>query len=170
MRGRGRISVLAAFAIGALSVCGGSASAAEEFDKYALEAVSAELTTTQAGAHADLTTTFELSEQPGGEPYALTKDVEVALPPGIIGNPQAIPRCTVTQLGNLPEESECPLDSQVGITHVKVVDPVFGTFTEPVYNMEPPGGDIVARLGFFSAFYPTFVNVRINPSDYSLVA
>ncbi|HET8815693.1 MAG TPA: hypothetical protein VFM51_12165 [Solirubrobacterales bacterium] len=95
----------------------------------------------------------------------------MALPPGMIGNPQAIPRCTVDQLGELPEESECPLDSQVGISAVTVLNPVSGTFTEPVYNMEPPKGlDIVARFGFFAAVYPTFINVRVDPSDYSLIA
>jgi hypothetical protein len=146
------------------------AGAADEFDKYKLESVSASLSTTQAGAHADFTTSFELSENLG-KPYALTKDVEVALPPGMIGNPQGIPRCTVTQLGNTSKGSECPLDSQVGISRVTVCDPICGTFVEPVYNMEPPKGtEIVARFGLFAGPYPAFINVRVNPIDYSLTA
>jgi len=147
-----------------------SAQAAEEPEKYALESVSAELSTPQAGAHADFTTSFELSEE-GGKPFAKTRDVVVTLPPGMIGNPQGIPRCTVSQLGNEPKESVCPVASQVGITEVSVGgSAVSGTFSEPIYNMEPPGGDIVARFGFYAALYPTFLNIRVDPVDYSIVA
>jgi hypothetical protein len=146
----------------------GSASAADEFEKYAVEAVSASLSSNQAGAHADFTTFFKLTSK-SGQPYARTRDIEVHLPPGMIGNPQGIPRCTVAQLGNVPSASECPVDSQVGVTKVSIVDPT-GTFTEPIYNMTPPGGDIVARFGFYAAIYPAFINVRVDPTDYSLVA
>jgi hypothetical protein len=146
-----------------------SSAPAAEFDKYKLESVSVELSTVQAGEHPDFTTSFSLSETLG-EPYASTKDIEVAVPPGLIGNPQGIPRCSATQLGNVPEESECPIDAQVGVTEVAVSGLVDGTFLEPIYNMEPPGGDIVARFGFFAASYPAFLNIRVNPIDYSLVA
>ncbi len=148
----------------------GSASAADEFDKYAVESVSATLSSYQAGAHADFTTAFKLTRKEG-VPYAQTKEVKVQLPPGLIGNPQAFPRCSSTQLGNLPEDSECPLDSQVGEVEVTVRNPIAGTFTEPIYNMETPkNSDIVARLGFFAAAYPALINVRIDPIDYSVIA
>jgi hypothetical protein len=151
----------------------GSARGADEFGRYALESASASLSTNQAGAHADLTTDFSLTQTTeGGQPkaFALTRDVEIELPPGVIGNPQAVPRCTVAQLGNLPEESECPFASQVGVTEIELGGEFKGTFIEPIYNMESPGGDIVARLGLFAVGYPTFINVRVNPVDYSLVA
>jgi hypothetical protein len=164
---------VAALAMLSLAVLGVSATAAgaEEFEKYALESVGASLSSTQAGAHADFTVSLVLTRKEG-RPYANTRDIEVHLPPGMIGNPQAIPRCTVAQLGNLVEESECPLDSQVGVTEVSTFKPITGTFLEPIYNMEPPAGEgnIVARLGFFAVAYPTFINVRIDPTDYSLVA
>ena len=147
------------------------ASGAEDFEKYELESVSAELSTPQAGAHADLTLGFALSEE-GGKPFAKTRDVVFRLPAGAIGNPQGVPRCTVSQLGNAPDESECPIDSQVGITEVTIGGgtSISGSFIEPIYNMEPPGGDIVARFGFMAAVYPTFVNIRVDPIDYSIVA
>jgi hypothetical protein len=115
----------------------GPASAAEEFEKYELESVSASLSTTQAGAHADFTTAFELSEKEG-KPYAQTRDIAVQLPPGMIGNPQGIPRCTVDQLGVAPKDSECPIASQIGISEVTVGGALSGTFREAVYNMVPP--------------------------------
>ena len=166
---RRRIALLTLVAAAAAAFSA-PARAADEFDKYAVESVSTSLSTTQAGAHADFTTAFELTLK-GGKPYAATRDVDVALPPGIIGNPQNFPRCTVAQFGNDVQKSECPVDSQLGITEVTIAGNPSGTFTEPIFNMEPPkGSDIVARLAFWAALYPTFVNVRVNPIDYSLVA
>jgi hypothetical protein len=147
----------------------GPASATDEFERYGIEEVSAALSSNQAGAHADFTTFFKLNQE-GGDPFAKTRDIEVHLPPGMIGNPQGVPRCTVAQLGNEPPKSECPFASQIGVTEVTVSAPLNGTFTEPIYNMTPPGGDIVARFGFYAVLYPTFINVRVDPTDYSLVA
>lgn len=157
-----------------LAVWTSSASAADEFDKYALESVSATLSSTQAGAHADLTTSFVLTHTEIGqpEPYALTRDLDVHLPPGLIGNPRNVPTCTVAQLGSAPAESACPFDSQVGVSEVVLggLGGHAGTFLAPVYNMPAPGGDVVARLGFIAGVYPLFISVRIDPRDYSLVA
>lgn len=161
--------LVAALALGATA---GSASAFEP-EKYAVEAASASLSSIQAGAHADLTTSFTLTHNLENSPYAETRDLEVKLPPGMTGNPQAVPRCTVAQLGNLPEESECPLDSQVGVTEITLGGNAVskGTYMEPIYNMTPPGeGDVVARLGFFAVGWPAFINVRLDPIDYGLVA
>jgi hypothetical protein len=160
------LTLLSGLALGA-----GPASAADEFERYEVEEVSASLSSPQAGAHADFTTFFKLSQE-GGKPFALTRDVEVHLPPGMIGNPQGIPRCSIAQLGNEPPKSECPIDSQVGVTEITVANPLFKTITEPIYNMAPPAesSDIVARFGFFAALYPAFINVRVDPTDYSLVA
>jgi hypothetical protein len=148
-----------------------SASAVGEFQRYALESVSATLSSTQAGAHADFTTFFKLSEE-GGEPFARTKDIEVHLPPGMIGNPQKIQTCSVSQLGSEPKLSHCPFASQVGVSEIRLAAPIFGTVLEPVYNMEPPKGDTDndARLGLIAGAYPAFINVRVDPIDYSLVA
>jgi hypothetical protein len=160
---------LSAVCLAALAVWPGSSSAADEFDKYALEGASVSLSTEQAGDHPDLTTAFALTKKEG-QPYALTKEIEVALPPGVTGNPQAAPFCTVEQLGNLVDETECPFGSQVGITEVLISDPVPTTLIEPVYNMESPGGNTVARLGFFAGQYPAFINIHLDPTDYSLIA
>jgi len=169
---RARIARAAAFctlALATFAVWAAPAGAAGEFEKYALESVSASLSGTQAGEHADLTLAFKLNEKES-EPYALTRDVAMHLPPGVIGNPQAIPRCTVTELGNSPLDSECPIASQVGIVEVTISGTPNGTFVEPIYNMPSPGGDVVARLGFLADIYPTFVNVKVDPTNYSLIA
>jgi hypothetical protein len=145
------------------------AQAAEEFDKYAVESVSSSLSTTQAGAHADLTISFALTQK-NGEPYGLTRDLFFKLPPGAIGNPQRIPSCNLVELGDTPEESHCPTFSQVGVSEITLGGDNAGTFLEPIYNMDRPGGDVVARFGLFAGLYPTVINVRVNQDDYSLTA
>lgn len=169
MRARAAAALL--LGLSALGLLGSSSATAAEFDKYAVESVSASLSSTQAGAHADFTTAFSVTKEEGsGEPFALTRDVSFELPPGMLGNPQGFPRCSVEELGILPEESECPLDAQVGVAEVFLGGQSSGAFFEPVYNMQPPGGDIVARLGFFGGPYPTLINVRVDPIDYGLTA
>jgi hypothetical protein len=142
---------------------------ADFFDEYGIESVSASLSTQQAGAHADFTTSFMLKRE-GFDPHGRTRDVLVALPPGMIGNPQRFPRCTLAEFGESPAESKCPQDAQLGVTEVTLGGGINGTFIEPVYNMYSPGGDVVARFGFFAAGWPVVINVRVNPVDYSLVA
>lgn len=168
---RAKLSIaLTVLALMALAASGPSASAAEEFGKYAIESGSVSLSSEQAGAHADLTIGFTLAEK-SGQPYAQTRDLAFKLPPGLIGNPQAVPRCTVEDLGNLPEESDCPVASQIGITEIKLGGTLSGTGFQPLYNMVPPDdGQTVARFGFFAARSPAFVNVRVDPNDYSVVS
>lgn len=147
------------------------AAQAEEFDKYAIESASTSLTSLQAGAHADFTTTIVLSSDPGGFAYASTSDVVVELPPGIFGNPEAFPKCTTVQFGVEPAKSECPQDSQVGSVDLTISGTINGTFfDEPIYNMPSPGGGFVARFGLFAGPYPAFLNVRVDPETQGLIA
>jgi hypothetical protein len=169
MRGYGRIPTLLLALLGTSMLFASSAGAAGEPEKYALESVSVALSDSQAGAHADLTTSLELASEKN-EPYALTRDIIVSMPPGVIGNPQNFPRCTSAQFGETPAESKCPQDAQVGVAEITLGGEINSTLIEPVYNMETPGGDIVARFGLFAGPYPSVINVRVNPVDYSLVA
>ena len=136
---------------------------------YKLESVSVGLSSQQAGAHADLTIGFELSEQ-GNVPTGFTRDLFFELPPGVIGNPQTQPVCTLAQFERGAEDLECPLGSQVGISEIRLAGNLNKTFVEPVYNLPSPGGDIVARFGVYAAVYPSLINIRVDPVDYSLVA
>jgi hypothetical protein len=161
---------LAAVAGFALLCMTGTPASAAEFEKYAVESASATLSSTQAGEHADLTIAFSLAEQ-SGQPYAQTRSVELKLPPGIIGNPQGVPRCRPEELGNRPEESNCPVSSQVGIAEIKLGGLGNGYNVQPLYNLVPPeDGETVARLGFFAAEAPAYINVRVDPVDYSIVS
>jgi hypothetical protein len=144
------------------------AQAADEPWEYRIEEASAELSGTQAGAHADFTVGLRLSEQENGEPFSPTRDIVVELPPGIVGNPQAFPKCTQLQFGTTPAENDCPIDSQVGSTDIQVAE-AGNIPDEPIYNLTAASG-AAARFGFFAAGLPVILNVRYNPATNSLVA
>jgi hypothetical protein len=163
-----RTLALGALGLALAGAAAPSAWAAEEFDKYALESVSAGLSTRQAGAHPDMTIAIQINRN-GNSPYANTKDIEVRLPPGMAGNPKAVPTCTPEELGAGEESSACPVDSQVGMTRIRVIQPVAGVYTEPVYNMTTPKG-MLARLGFMAVGWPVFINVRLDPEDHTAVS
>jgi hypothetical protein len=155
-----------------------AAGARADYSDYGLASVDATLSTTQAGAHPDFTTTFELNTDPASpadsnglhEPYARTRNISVSLPPGLIGNPNAVGRCTTLELTTAFDAGGgCPLDSQVGVAVISLYN--VHTLVEPVYNMEAPAGDTVARLGFLATTLPNYINVQVrSESDYGLTA
>lgn len=160
--------LIAALALLAVAPAGASAAGVE----YKLESVGAELSSTQAGAHADFTSTFALEVDADGRAGGKTQELRFELPPGLVGNPQSFPRCTTAQLGTFPEESECPFAAQVGTTSVTVANGSGAPAKingEPIYNMVPPAG-VVARLAFFANEYPVTLDIRLDPRTFGLVA
>jgi hypothetical protein len=113
---------------------------------------------TQAGSHPfELTTSLAFNiaarESPSARngdtelplASAAPKDVEVALPSGLVGDPNASPQCS-QQAFLEGVNLNCPVDTQVG-----TVKPFFyGAFPSavyPVYDIVPPPG-VPAELGF----------------------
>ncbi len=95
---------------------------------------------TQAGAHSDFHLHMDFS---GGQ----VKDLTIGLPPGMIGDPNAAPLCTVAQLN----ADTCPGASKVGSVSVNatltvVVLPVPVTVNGDLYNLTPQPGE-PARFG-----------------------
>jgi hypothetical protein len=112
----------------------------------------------QAGSHPfELTTSlaFNVSgrESPSAKngdgewplANAATKDIEVAFPPGLIGDPQAVPRCS-QQAFLEGENLNCPVDTQVGTVRPHFYG-AFHSAVYPVFNLAPPAG-APAELGF----------------------
>lgn len=172
MRRAARILAALGCCLAATAALASPASADKDFSQYGVESVSVGLSSTQAGAHADFTFDFRLTatEEPIPKPFAFTRELDFRLPPGLIGNPQKLPRCTLAQFGAGSGDTQCPQDSQVGITEVQLAGGINSTLIEPIYNMESPGGDIVARFGLYAGFYPALINVRVDPIDFSLIA
>jgi hypothetical protein len=173
----GLMAVSGAVAVaGILAVSAAPAHAAA--GDFGFELTEAAVTSNQAGAHSDFTTTFDLKREPSGNPFARLRDLSVELPPGLIANPTGFPTCTPEQLAMSAaflevSEKTCPQDSQVGVAEVHTYQAEFGeiSFREPIYLMQPPGGDLVARLGFVAFYYPTYINVEArSESDYGLTA
>jgi hypothetical protein len=134
---------------------------------------------TQAGAHADLTTTihFDVHNYVGPDgPTETTegnpKDIEVNLPPGLVGDPQATPMCTQEQLKGGGGQA-CSVNSQVGVVNVTFYESFAEhgeSFTFPVYNMQPPL-DTPAEFGFNVAGVLVFVNAKVRDNgDYGITA
>lgn len=147
---------------------------------FGIESVEASLSTSQAGAHPDLDLDVAIKQNPKSptnvfglhNSYAATRDIRFNIPPGLIGDPNAIgavQQCSVEQLLSYTEPGGgCPNGSQIGISTVNAYE-LLKEFTEPVYMMTPPGGDVVARVGLISAIYPTFIDFRVrSESDYGI--
>jgi hypothetical protein len=138
--------------------------AGADFDEFELVSAGASLSTYQAGAHADFTSEFVLKQDLAGGDVAQTRDVIVKLPPGLLGNPIGIPRCTMAELST----KSCPQDSQVGITDFRLRESPHSVLG-PIYNMTPAGADQVARFGFFASLFPVTINARVrSESDYGV--
>jgi hypothetical protein len=168
------VLILSVLALG--PVCTGVAQATDPA-KYGIESLGAGLSTTQAGAHPDFTTTIELKTDPAGPtragvnpPWARTRDLSVTVPPGLLGNPENFPQCTTVQLGSSPANSHCPQNSQVGVTEVTVYE--IESLASPVYLMKPSAGsNVVAKIGFFAGTFPVVLNIRLRPEEgYALEA
>jgi hypothetical protein len=68
------------------------------------------------------------------------RNLEIDLPPGMFGDPNAVPQCTRAQL----DGQECPAQTQIGLDTIGLVFGLGGgptaLFTLPIYNMVPPPG------------------------------
>lgn len=164
-------------------------------EEYALQPTEASVTNLEAAAHADFETKFKFEFDPtrqefcpytgcpNGAAWANMRDLATELPPGLIGNTSAFPTCSSAtfinqaQLITGPPEF-CSSDSQIGWVSPGLGGTNFitfppGLFKEPLYNLEPPGGDshIVARFGFIAILFPIFIDVHLDPKKgYSLTA
>jgi hypothetical protein len=105
---------------------------------------------TQAGSHPySVTVAYTVNvegygrfdEKPvGGEMHALN----VNLPPGLLGEPSAVPQCTRQAF----DGEECSEASQVGTDQASAFSGA-GLFNLPVYNLVPPPG-VAAQFAFTS--------------------
>ena len=153
-------------------------------EKYSLELENAGGSTdTQAASHPfQLTTTVGFNEtlavNPGsGELHpagpALVRDLHFTLPPGLIGNPTAVPRCAEIDFFAEGEEVNfCPGNTAVGVARVTIFVPQFfglETLAVPVFNLVPGQGE-PARFGFSVQDVPIVLDTAVKTgSDYGVV-
>lgn len=122
------------------------------------------LSSTQAGAHANVTTAFQLNTNEVNAVVTTPKDVRFDLPVGLVGNTVGIPRCSMhAVLTAFLLGSQCPAGSMVGMAVVTVA--LYGgtfTLTTPIYNIAPAPGE-PAAFGFNALIAP----IRLDASVLS---
>ena len=145
----------------AMAVIAGPAFAKEEIESFSTTS-----STTQAGGHPDLSTSFTLANP--GSPNA-AENVIFDTPQGVFGNPYAITQCLSADFAL----DRCPSDSQAGL--ITVYARYGGTSsyllgTAPIFVLEPQG----EQTALFAFIVPTIntpieipVTVRTT-SDYGL--
>ena len=124
--------------------------------------------TSQAGAHPNVTTAFILNtvalpgkHEPLGanEPAGAPKDVRFDAPPGLVGDAVGMPRCT---MAGVLDFSNCPRDTMIGTATTIAYAAHDTTTTVPIYNIAPAPGEPVAF-----AFNTTFFSTRLDTSVLS---
>jgi hypothetical protein len=136
---------------------------------------------TLAGSHPfQFTTTLDLNETYESNPMhaipaAMAKDLHVNLPPGLIGDPSAIPTCSLELFApilNVPT-GRCPQQTVMGVAHIVVNIPAIlggyiAPWTVPLFNLEPATGE-PARFGFIIHGNPVILNTAVRTgSDYGV--
>jgi hypothetical protein len=124
--------------------------------------------TTQAGGHPDIVTTFEIGSRFTEIPIVPCtcndpKDVVLHAPAGVIANPHVVSTCAVAEIALF----QCSADAQAGVVVLKV----FSFVVVPIYRMEPRKG----QAGLFGFTLPLGLAVPQNiifnartGSDYGL--
>jgi hypothetical protein len=147
--------------LGVLGLAAAPASASEAITSFTLSPSS-----TQAGAHPDLSASFALAV-PGAPESA--REVVLDAPKGLFGNPGAVTRCHAADFAL----AACPADSQVGLVTVRANyegDPNKLLGTAPIFSMVP-GEDQTALFAFIVPVLGAPVNIPVSvrtASDYGL--
>jgi hypothetical protein len=129
----------------------------------------------RAGTHPfQLTSTVAINLNSSEEPVHPPKNLEFKLPPGLLGNPNAIPQCSETDFLALDSaQNLCPADTAVGEAEVTVAfwqafpaEP--GNLTVPVWNLQPAPGE-PARFGISVENVPVVLDTSLRTgSDYGV--
>jgi hypothetical protein len=182
-----RTLAIALAALASILAFGGGSAAADE--GFGLKGLDSTFTgpsgspAMQAGSHPFAwTTTFDVHTEDnpklGEVPIEAIKDLTIELPPGLVGDPRATPRCSAVDFANVEAGLPACADSSViGITTVKLVsegklDPSKGPelYKVPVYNLVPPPG-APAKFGFVALTVPVTLEAKVNPNPpYNLIA
>lgn len=129
---------------------------------------------TQAGSHPyeygfnfEWNTDFNGGVQTaGGE----VRNLEVRLPPGLVGNVTAVPRCTREEFD--ASGGTCPPSTQIGLDSISYYTGYIGfpahLSSFPVFNMVPPPG-VAAQFAFTILGIETFLDSTVRSGgDYGI--
>jgi hypothetical protein len=130
-----------------------------------------------AFTHFNISTIVNRAGQPF--PFEDLRDTTVELPPGLVGNPQAVRTCEIaTFLDSDVSVKHCPDESQVGVLTLFAESSnipgasEFGPhpYLAPIYNLRPPRGTVVL-LGFQITGLPFYISAKLRSGeDYGVTA
>ncbi len=166
------------------TVKGGGAAAATAVSKLTIssapatfgpapESLFATTSSSQAGAHANVTTAFTLSTSEPNEAAAYPKDVRFDLPPGLVGSVVGIPQCQISRvIEQLQNPNACPADTMVGMATLVLSEGAAHGFNEtviaPIYNIQPDSGE-PAAFAFNAFFFPLRLDTSLlSNGDYAV--
>lgn len=114
---------------------------------------------TQASSHPySYTVSFALNKDPEGHSVGgELRDIVIELPPGLIGNPMATPRCPRQDFEGA--NPHCSPATQIGIVHANI--PALGFVGGAIYNLTAPPG-MAAQLGFSAAGLTALQNASVQ--------
>jgi hypothetical protein len=95
-----------------------------------------------------------------------TRNITVSLPPGLVGNPTAVPQCKRADFN----QENCDPSTEVGVVVAGIFggDPLPEHFAFPVYNVVPPPG-VPAAFGFVLAGNQVFLEAGVRSGgDYGI--
>ena len=99
---------------------------------------------------------------------ALARDLAFHLPPGVLGNPAATPKCSEAAFSAIRQFTNlCPANTVIGAAVVHVNEPKNLndlTLSVPVFNLVPARGE-PARFGFFAAHTVVFIETSVRSSE-----
>ncbi len=137
----------------------------------------------QAGSHPfQLTTALKLNETvesnkagtTGPAAPALPKQLSFNLPPGLIGDPRAVPPCPAVDFDAIAEGvNDCSANSAIGVVvvslaHIGLEAGGEATPVVPLWNLEPANGE-PARLGFEVDNVPVVLDTSLRSNgDYGV--
>jgi hypothetical protein len=167
-----RLRKLLALSICALALASALAAPAAEAS-FGIKSLSIEplneggTTDFQAGSHPyEWKLKIEMNQDGGGAPEGKLSSLTVALPPGMVANPTALPRCSAAAFEGA--QARCPGDSQVGVVHLEILGQ--GAADGAVYNLTPPFG-VPGSIGFSAAGYNSFQEASVRSStDFGITA
>lgn len=114
-----------------------------------------------SGGHPFVGVTDFIVKNSGGSPGGTVKSIRVDIPPGLVSNPQATPKCSESQLTTLPKSS-CPNNTQVGIVELQTYLTGLTTYVgESVYNVAPSSSHCAGYATDY-AFYVALLQKQVD--------
>ncbi|HEX4304882.1 MAG TPA: hypothetical protein VHZ54_02490 [Solirubrobacterales bacterium] len=119
--------------------------------------------TDQAGAHPTLGVGFVLSTDAVGSPVGATRKIGLDLPPGLLADADAFPRCSPAEV----EATTCSAAAELGRAFVSVPitggGPTAEDLTLPIYDLTPEVGELAALAFAIPGLPPVRLDLGIAP-------